>query len=193
MNIQGIAIAVLAIGFAAPAVAHEFDAAVVSPFANDSEIGNEILQGLVFAASERDAHSGMTSDGHLGGVDANFKLVDSAEGLDLVVNNLTAFDAPIVFLTGPADWQAALAEALPDAAIFVPGQQPAEGDPAVDDTARRFLADTGSEMNAPARMGYNAGRRIDLAVSPLDGVVPAQALGDAFAQSASGIDWGADF
>ena len=84
MNIQGIAIAVLAIGFAAPAVAHEFDAAVVSPFANDSEIGNEILQGLVFAASERDAHSGMTSDGHLGGVDANFKLVDSAEGLDLV-------------------------------------------------------------------------------------------------------------
>jgi len=193
VNTRGIAIAVLAIGLAAPAVAHEFEAAVVAPFANESEIGNEILQGLVFSASERDAHSGMTSDGHLGGVDVNFKLVDSAEGFEAARENLEAFDAPIVFLAGAADWQAALAEALPDAAIFVLGRQPAEGNPAVADTTRRFLTDTGVAMSASARVGYNAGRRIDLAVSPLDGVVPAQALSDAFARSAQGIDWGADF
>ncbi len=189
---RSVAVAVLAIGLAAPAVAHEFDAAVVAPFAKDSDVGQDILRGLVFAAAERDGHSGMTSDGHLGGVDVHFKLIDSADGLVAVRDNLTAFDPPIVFLAGPADWLALLADSLPDAAFFIPGQQPTEGDAAVREVARRFLADTDAQMNASARMGYNAGRRIDLAVSPLDGVVPAQALHEEFARSASGIDWGAD-
>ncbi len=193
MSLRCFAAVALSIGLATPTFAHEFDAAVVAPFTEDGEIGQAILRGLVFAASERDSHSGMTSDGHLGGVDVHFKVIDSAEGLSAARDELTAYDAPIVFLAASDDWQTVLADELPGAAVFVAGQQPAADNEAVQDTARRFLAATGAEMSAPARAGYSAGRRIDQAVRPLDGAVPTQSLREAFAQSAGGFDWAADF
>ena len=133
---RGFAPVALAIGLATPTIAHEFDAAVVAPFTEDGEIGQDIMRGLVFAASERDSHSDMTSDGHLGGVDVHFKLIDSAEGLGAARESLIAYDAPIVFLAAPDDWQTVLADELPDAAVFVFGQQPAADNQAVQDTAQ---------------------------------------------------------
>jgi len=193
MSARRFAVAALAICISAPAVGHEFDAAIVAPFSNEAEIGQGILRGLKFASAERDSHADMTSDGHLGGVDVHFKPVDSAKTLDTIKAALAELNAPIVFVAVPADLRVSLEDDLPGSVIFIPGLQPDQSNPALQDIARRFLAATGNEMNGFARIGYNAGRRIDLAVRPLDGVKPAEALDDAFEESAGGIDWGADF
>lgn len=177
---------------AASAAAHEFGMAVVAPFTVEAEFGEGVLDGLLFAASERDGHPGQTSDGHLGGVDVHFFPVDSAGGLRATIAELMRIDAPVVYLAAPADWHAALADALP-AAVFALGRQPAATDPAVGEVSARFEAATGRPMSASARIGYNAGRRIDLAVRLLDGTEPRDALRRSLRQSAGGMDWDADF
>ena len=58
--------------------------------------------------------------------------------------------------------------------------------------AVRYQSTYGTAPTEAAALGYNAARRLDIAIRPLDGVAPAAALEAALAETASGIDWQAD-
>ena len=55
--------------------------------------------------------------------------------------------------------------------------------------AARYIAAFGQPASRWAAEGYNAARRIDAAIRPLDGVDNRAALDRAFADSAKGIRW----
>jgi hypothetical protein len=192
-----IAVVLLSVGLLAasgvpPAAAHEFTVAIVGNSPSARALVAEAVRGFIVATDERDGHASETSDGHLGGLDVQIRLLSPATAAaigDLVGNPKDVAD--IVFLLGletPGD-DASGAAIGPDTIAFRPGALPSNDSRDASGFAARFSALHGHAPSEAAAQGYNAARRIDLAIRPLSGLAPRAAIEASLADTAAGINW----
>lgn len=189
---MALAAATLLAGAGAGA-AHEFTAAILAVGEGREEMLAETVRGFLLAADERDGHAAETSDGHLGGVDVQV-LPLPREAAGRVEGLVGAPQEPpeVVVVIGPeAEAAAAMASLDGKSIVFRPGALPdgwAE-DTADGSFAARYRRAFGAEPGEAAAEGYNAARRLDLAIRPLDGVEPRAAVENALTGTGSGIAW----
>ena len=177
--------------------AHSFSAAIVTDSNDGGAELQSTLEGFLLATRERDGHADETSDGHLGGLDVHV--------LPLEVASPAAFarlweemetSADILLVAGSDDLYAAAVQAVgAKTAVLRPGRLPPEdfwkGITGADKSefAIRYHNSHKRLPDRAAAAGYNAARRIDLAIRPL-GVVDDQAsLRAALAATSNGITW----
>ena len=180
-----------------PALAHEFVVALRAVGAEQEKVVTAALKGFLLATAEKDGHADETSNGHLGGLDVY--IIPQPNGVTALFPELIpppSSRPDIIVVIGPSDDAAAAMEnADLDSVTIRPG---------ILDNANRWSA---AEMQDPksfaaryrsaykqpasrwAAEGYNAARRIDDAIRPLNGVDNRAALNRAFALSADGIRW----
>ncbi len=176
--------------------AHSFTVALHAVGANQPATLASAIRGMRLAATERDGHADETSDGHLGGLDL-FILPWPTE----VTHGITWLKgAPqnkpdIIVVIGPPDAAAPAIQASQTKAVAIgSGVLPADAywlneDTAPQAFAARFRAAYGVAPDRQAAAGYNAARRIDLAVRAQGGVTDRDDLAEALANTAKGIGW----
>lgn len=185
-----------ALGFtvvANAAVAHEFTAALLVTGAKQEARLAEAVNGFLLAADERDGHDAETSDGHLGGVDVQIlPLPEGAAGQVSGLVGTPRTPPDILVVIGPEQDVSAEVTSLAFAgAVSLPGALPRDWatEDDSDDFAARYRSAYGSAPTEAAAYGYNAARRLDAAIRPLDGISPRGALESALAETANGVDW----
>lgn len=170
--------------------AHSFNVALVIALAEPSAAaGREVRDGFLLATRERDGHPDEHSDGHLGGLDVYLHPVDLAtESLAGVRAVLDRAKIDIVAVVGSAAAAADIRPLIDESRtlLMAPGRLRT---PLPEDFARAFNAAFGYPPGEAAAHGYNAARRIDAAVRPLDGVADRATLRQALDTSRDGIDW----
>ena len=188
--------ALVALGFsitANAAIAHEFTAALLVTGEKQEAGLAQAVNGFLLAADERDGHPAETSDGHLGGVDVQvLPLPADAAGRVAGLIGTPRTPPDVLIVMGPEPEASAAVASLDLAGVVLrPGALPngwATEDDA-DSFAARYRSAYGSAPTEAAARGYNAARRLDAAIRPLDGISPRVALETALADTASGIDW----
>jgi hypothetical protein len=185
---------VLALALALPAAtaqAHSFSLAVVAGGEHAATQLNSAVKGILLATKERDGHADETSDGHLGGLDVFIvplptQAAETIQGLKRT--SQTSID--IVVMIGPeAGADQAAVQLNPQAIVIRPGTINTNPTEASTMFANRFETAYGSVPDQWATEGYNAARRIDLAVRPLGGVDDRRTLNAALAATEKGIEW----
>ena len=167
-----------------PALAHRFNVALVI---GESDEGRQIRQGFMLATTERDGHPDQESDGHLGGLDvyvivtADIGRIAAQGGVDIVA----AF--------GPEKTLSRIRKLLDGKKIVLlpPGQSPfSKPDrPAVAAFISAYQRQYGARPSSSAAEGYNAARRIDVAVRAQGGVGDAASLLRVFKETARDFSW----
>lgn len=187
------------------ALAHSFRVALVAQSGPDSEaVLTSAYRGFRLATRERDGHANEDSDGHLGGLDVYIAMVElSAEAAATGRVPAGAFSsgagAPdiVVVIGSPAELVSLRAAGDGNAVLLEPGKIPdAEAwrqAPTLNGAAgsfqERFADAYGIAPDDWAAQGYDAARRIDLAVRPLGGVADRAALSRSLAATRGGIRW----
>lgn len=193
-RLRGLAFAAAMLA-AGPAAAHEFTAAILSVGEGREARLAEAVRGFLLAAEERDGHAGQTSDGHIGGVDVNIlPLPAEAAGAVGDLNGRPDATPHVVVVVGPEkEASTAMAEASANSAVLRPGTLPARAvwtdAAAADSFAERYRSAYGTAPTEAAAEGYNAARRLEVAIRPLDGTEPRAELASALAKTEAGIDW----
>lgn len=175
------------------AMAHEFTAAILVTGEESAERLAEAVDGFLLAADERDGHADETSDGHLGGVDVQVlplpqQMAGQVKGLIGTPSALT----DVVVVVGPAPEAVdGLAPIGPDTIVMTVGKLPRGWQDLAGATsfASRYVAKYGKAPTEAAAQGYNAARRLDVAIRPLDGLEPRAAVSSALAETEEGIEW----
>lgn len=177
------------------AVAHEFSLGVYAVGGDAKDRIVSAVRGVLLAADERDAHPDETSDGHLGGVDVQIILFLDDRSFTLPeLKNTHRGQIDLLLLL---DTDAAATTSLPGTTdqtiILYPGKLPDRSlwsdRQDASGFAARYVDVWSMEPDIFAAQGYNAARRIDMAIRPQDGVEEIDAIRDALSQSMSGIDW----
>jgi hypothetical protein len=172
----GLILAVVsAIALAAnPALAHRFNVTLVIPLSGDiADQGGRFREGFMQATTERDSHLDQESDGHLGGLDVYVRAVDARGDFRAELGqNL----ADIVVMLGSGETMSRIESILrgTKAILLPPGQPP-------------FAKPAGLELSPLALRGYNAARRIDVAVRAQGGTADSASLRRSFAVTARGF------
>lgn len=194
------AIATLALS-AGNASAHSFNLALVVTLSGPlADQGNRVRNGVIIAAKERDAHADEEADGHLGGLDVYVHTVDGHSGIRAGLETLMSrvpIDIVVVIgaeasinLVRPVITAAETVLLEPGRLPFPSSMQPAAvQSPAVRAFVQAFVRQYGHPPSYQAALGYNAARRIDLAVRALGGVSDKAALQRALAETENGFDW----
>lgn len=189
---SAVAAALMALTAGAGA-AHEFTAVIFAVGEGREARLAAAVRGVLLAADEFDGHSGETSDGHLGGIDVQILPLprEAATGIGGLVGQPTE-PPEVVVVIGPDPAAGAALAALGAGSIALrPGRLPAgwaeETDP--ESFATRYRRAYGVPPGAAAAEGYNAARRLDLAIRPHDGLSAQDAISAALAASEAGIDW----
>lgn len=175
------------------AAAHSFTSGLLV-VGEDSEARlAEAVRGFLLAADERDGHLNETSDGHLGGVDVQvLPLPRDAAGL---VEGLTGSpdETPdVVVILGPPPAAGDPARAyLPTGTVLSQDLLPEgwERQDGTDGFVERYRLAYGTAPGMMAATAYHAARRLDVAIRPLDGVVPQAALQEAWRSTEAGLPW----
>lgn len=175
------------------ALAHSFTAALIVAGDNREASLAEAVRGFLLAADERDGHANETSDGHLGGVDVHvLPLPRDAAGLveGLIGNPTEPGDVVVVFGTEAAASEAAR-EYQSTSTVLLQVVLPVgwDSDEGTDSFASRYRLAYGTAPGVMAATGYNAARRLDVGIRPLDGVIPRAALEDAWRSTESELPW----
>ncbi|MEQ8357747.1 MAG: hypothetical protein RH942_19590 [Kiloniellaceae bacterium] len=184
------------------ALAHSFRVALVAPGGPDSDaVLASAYRGFRLATRERDGHANEESDGHLGGLDVYIGMVEfSAEAAAARTpgGEVGAAAPDIVVAIGvPAELAPLRAAGGGDAVLLEPGKVPNAAawrqEPTLGGAAgsfqQRFSDAYGSAPDGWAAQGYDAARRIDLAIRPLGGVADRAALTRGLAATQGGIRW----
>lgn len=153
----------------------------------------EAVRGFLLAADERDGHANETSDGHLGGVDVQL-LPLPRDAAGLVEGLFGTPDEPtdVVIIIGPEPAASDAARAYASAStvlLQVVLQDRWDSADGTDGFVSRYRLAYGSAPGVMATTAYHAARRLDVAIRPLDGVVPQEALLDAWRSTESGLPW----
>lgn len=178
-----------------PALAHRFNVALVIPLSGaESDQGRQIREGFMLATTERDSHPDQESDGHLGGLDVYVSLMDGMGDLAADLGRMVGQGkADIVAAFGPETTLSLIRELLDgkEVALLLPGQSPFSKPelPAVAAFISTYERAYGEEPSPWAAQGYNAARRIALAVRTQGGVDDKAALRRSFKETAGGFDW----
>jgi hypothetical protein len=175
------------------ALAHSFTAALIVAGDNREASLAEAVRGFLLAADERDGHANETSDGHLGGVDVHvLPLPRDAAGLveDLIGKPTEPGDVVVVLGTEPAASEAAR-KYQSNSTVLLQVVLPVgwDSDVGTDSFVARYRLAYGTAPGLMAATGYHAARRLDVAIRPLDGVIPRAALEDAWRSTESGLPW----
>ncbi|MHA1524867.1 MAG: hypothetical protein ACTSY1_10760 [Alphaproteobacteria bacterium] len=186
-----------------PAFAHRFNVALVVPMSGDqAEKGRQAVAGFMLATTERDSHEGETSDGHLGGLDVYVAVIDAQQEPGAIVQRILAHGAvailahgaaAIVVVLGAEKLQNSVAGILhgKEVVLLMPGQTPfnAHQQPGVAAFIDAFQRVHGTPPSAHAAQGYNAARRIEIAVRAQGSADDLNALRQSFAQTAHRFKW----
>lgn len=170
------------------AAAHEFTAGLVVAGPRAAPRLAEVVNGFLLAADERDGHAHETSDGHLGGVDVHVLPLPREAGAGiggLLGNPSDPPDVVVVFGDAPVS-PALLPPGIP---VVRSGTLPPDAERERGDFAARYRAAYGSAPTRDAARGYNEARRLDLAIRPLDGLVPLRDFMAVIEATAGGLDW----
>lgn len=174
-------------------VAHEFTAAILVTGEESAERLAEAVDGFLLAADEQDGHADETSDGHLGGVDVQIlPLPPEMAGQVRGLTGTPAALADVIVVVGPAlEAVDRLAPLGPDTIVMTAGKLPGDWQDLAGATrfASRYVATHGKAPTETAAQGYNAARRLDAAIRPLDGLEPRAAVSSALAETEEGIEW----
>ena len=180
---------------AAPALAHSFSVTIVAADDESAALLPSVLRGFLVASAERDGHANETADGHLGGLDVLVTPLpaDAALGVEGLFGPGSGgnYDVAVV-LGGSAmapDGTPGISTttvvmrpgALPDQALWA-----RSGPNTFNDS---FTARFEGAPDEAAALGYNAARRIDLAVRDLGGISDPALLSDTLANTENGIEW----
>ena len=175
------------------ALAHSFTAALIVAGDNREASLAEAVRGFLLAADERDGHANETSDGHLGGVDVHVlplprDATGSVEGL--IGKPTEPGDVVVVLGTEPAASEAAR-KYQSNSTVLLQVVLPVgwDSDVGTDSFVARYRLAYGTAPGLMAATGYHAARRLDVAIRPLDGVIPRAALEDAWRSTESGLPW----
>jgi hypothetical protein len=178
------------------ATAHEFVVALKAVGVERDSILTDALRGFLLATPERDSHADEISNGHLGGLDVYILTQPAGVAARFPELKDAPHDRPdIIVVFGPSNGVVAEIEKTDDESVIYPGTLHSDNrwtgaearDP--ESFAARYIAAFGQPASRSAAEGYNAARRIDAAIRPLDGVDNRAALDRAFADSAKGIRW----
>ncbi len=181
--------AILAATLSGAAAAHSFSVAIIASDAESAARLPSVVRGFLVASAERDGHSDETADGHIGGLDV-FVTPLPSEAANAITGLIGAtpesYEVAIVLGANPAaaeDVQGVVATTI----IMAPGALPSD--------AQRlgFEEQYQARFRAPpdlaAAQGYNAARRIDLAVRRFGDLSETAAIRQALRDSAAGIEW----
>lgn len=175
------------------ALAHSFTATLIVAGDNREARLAEAVRGFLLAADERDGHANETSDGHLGGVDVHvLPLPQDAAGLVEGLIGTPTEPADVVVVLGP---ESAASEAAREyqstSTVLLQVVLPVgwDSDEGTDSFVARYRLAYGTAPGVMAATGYRAARRLDVAIRPLDGVIPRAALKDAWRSTESGLPW----
>lgn len=182
----------IAVSLAGTAVqAHSFSLSVITVGDDATARLESAVRGILLASQERDSHADEESDGHLGGLDVYIvaQPVDGAAPVSgLVGASPEIIDIAVVLGPDALAQQAISGIEFPTVAIR-PGTITAGlADPG-SEFATRYETAYGTKPNEAAIEGYNAARRVDLAVRPLGGAEDRDALIAALAETTGGIKW----
>ena len=189
---RGVVALLLAMLLATPrlALAHEFAVAIR---ADSASVMASAIRGMRLAATERDAHAGETSDGHLGGLD--LFILTRPPGLDHGIDWLRRTDSGDPDITVNMAGAEDLVDASAGSGIVIgtgmlrTGLAWDGGAQSANDFAARYRAAYGQPPDLSAARAYNAARRIDLAVRPLGSVADTEALAESLSATSGGLDW----
>lgn len=174
-------------GFSDGAKAHSFNVGLViaEPSIADTR---QVRDGFLLAARERDGHPDEEADGHLGGLDVYIYSVDlERESLAGVRALLQREQIDILAVIGPDGAAEKIGPLIAGSrtVLLAPGRLRSTS---MEAFTNAFQAAFGYPPSTPAAEGYNAGRRVDVAVRPLGGVDDRAALRRAFNISRDGLD-----
>ncbi len=184
-------VAVVALAAPAAVAAHNFALGVVVGEDAAAAQMEAAIRGMLLATRERDGHAGETSDGHLGGIDVFIvPLPVDAAGTIAGLKRVPQTSIDIAILIGPdAATDPETARLDPQTVTIRPGTFDTNPPEARAAFAARFQDAYGTAPDRWALEGYNAARRIDLAVRRQGGVDDRAALIAALAATAEGIEW----
>ncbi|PZR00207.1 MAG: hypothetical protein DI533_06330 [Cereibacter sphaeroides] len=177
-------------GFAS---AHSFTAALLVVGADREANLAEAVRGFLLAADEKDGHANETSDGHLGGVDVQvLPLPYDATGLVVGLVGTPDEPADVVIVLGSEPAASEAAREFRSASTVLLQAVLPEGwdrDDGTDGFVARYRLAYGTVPGVMAATAYHAARRLDVAIRPLDGVVPQAALEDSWRATETGLPW----
>lgn len=175
------------------ALAHSFTAALIVVGDNREASLAEAVRGFLLAADERDGHANETSDGHLGGVDLHVLPLprDAAGSVEGLIGKPTEpGDVVVVLGAEPAASEAVRKyQSNSTALLQVVLTEGWDSDEGTGSFVARYRLAYGTVPGVMAATGYHAARRLDVAIRPLDGVIPRAALEDAWRSTESGLPW----
>ena len=183
--------------FAKSAKAHESVVAIKAIGTERDLILADALRGFLLATKERDGHADETSNGHLGGLDV-YIIPQSAEVIvQFPILKQAPSDRPdiVVVIGASTAVDAAFSAAGQESAAIRPGTMHSANlwSGAAPTDSASLAARYNSAYQQPASKwaaeGYNAARRIDVAVRPFGGVDDRAALERALAATAGGLRW----
>ncbi len=178
-----------------PALAHRFNVALLIPLSNAASIqGRQIREGFMLATTERDSHPDQESDGHLGGLDVYVTVIDGQGDVSAdIVRIATQGEVDIVVAFSSETTLSLIGKLLDEknVALLLPGQSPfSESDlPAVSAFISAYESAYGGTPSSYAAQGYNAARRIDVAVRAQVGVDDTASLLRNFRETGHGFTW----
>ena len=178
-----------------PVLAHRFNVALVIGPSDAAPVrGREIREGFLLATAERDSHPDQESDGHLGGLDVYVTVIDGKDDATADIRRIvTRGEVDIVAAFGSETTLAPIEKLLDGqkVVLLLPGQSPFSnsGLPAVAAFISAYEREYGRRPSSHAAQGYNAARRIDVAVRAQGGVDDRAALLRIFGETARDFTW----
>jgi len=178
-----------------PAFAHRFNVALVLPVSGSAaDIGEQMRKGFMLATTEWDAHADEKSDGHLGGLDSYVSLIDANGDVAAEVKRISSISQINIMVSFASDkTQALIDKLLVGEKIVLLQSGPTLFDnknlPAVSAFISAYHQAYGKNPTAAAAQGYNAARRIDVAVRAQGGINDQGLLHQNFTQTATAFSW----
>ncbi len=176
------------------AVAHSFKVILVLPAPIDTSLqARELRNGFMLATTERDSHPDEESDGHLGGLDVYVSVIDEQGATAGFERSVVQGAVDIVALFGVPKNLPLINKILKEknVALLLPGQSPfaSSGLPEVAAFTTAYEARYGNKPSSSAAQGYNAARRIGLAVRAQGGADDITLLRGNFGETARDFSW----
>ena len=172
--------------FINPVASHSFNVTLVfpTPIASSSQ-ARQIHRGFMLATTERDSHPDEHSDGHLGGLDVYVTVIEKTKKIK------DDTDIIVIFRSPKNRSHFTKLENEKNTALLFPGQTPfTNGDiPAVTKFIASFKSIYGNKPTADAAQGYNAARRIDVAIRALGEADDKPAIRKSFKKTANDFTW----
>jgi len=171
--------------------AHSFNVALIIP---DTPEGRDIRDGFMLATTERDSHPDEHSDGHLGGLDVYVTVIEvTGQKAGDIGQLVRQGQIEIVAPFGSGEMLSEIIKILEGRGVVLlsPGTTPFSRPdlPGVAAFLSAYEKAYGTSPSPEAAEGYNAARRIDQAVRPLEGVDDLEALRRSFTETRHEMTW----